>query len=167
MRWRRPGSSRPEDAGLPEEDTWFRDGAKEDASFREAFLAWMIEGCIAWQRDGLGEIPPDVKASKAGYMDSSDALSAWLTECGFTFEKGCFTLSSELYLSYSTWAKFNGNQPPAKDVFLKRFLERFPQLEPDRRNVGRGVVGIKKGISPAITGFGFPDPSEGVPSWLI
>jgi putative DNA primase/helicase len=47
---------------------------------RPEILQWMIEGCLAWQRDGLA--PPDaVRAATDRYLDGADAFKRWLDEC--------------------------------------------------------------------------------------
>ena len=39
--------------------------------------AWMIEGCLQWQRYGLA--PPAVRtAATATYLEAEDAIAAWM-----------------------------------------------------------------------------------------
>ena len=38
-----------------------------------------IEGCIAWQREGLNP-PPAVRDATTAYLDAQDALAAWIEE---------------------------------------------------------------------------------------
>jgi phage/plasmid-associated DNA primase len=42
-------------------------------------LAWLIEGCGRWQQNDL-KAPDGVKAT-TDYLDSEDALAAWMDEC--------------------------------------------------------------------------------------
>jgi putative DNA primase/helicase len=42
-------------------------------------LRWAIEGCLAWQRDGLS--PPDaVRQATSDYLADEDSIAAWLAE---------------------------------------------------------------------------------------
>lgn len=43
-------------------------------------LAWLIEGCLAWQRNGLG-VPPEVIAATEQYRESEDSLAGFLKDC--------------------------------------------------------------------------------------
>ena len=42
-------------------------------------LAWMIEGCLAWQRDGLAP-PPAVLNATAEYLEAEDAIQRWIDD---------------------------------------------------------------------------------------
>jgi hypothetical protein len=42
-----------------------------------AILAWMIEGCVEWQRQGL-MVPPAVSAATSQYIEAEDAFGLWL-----------------------------------------------------------------------------------------
>jgi putative DNA primase/helicase len=42
-------------------------------------LAWMVEGCLKWQRLGL-KPPKAVTAATAAYWEAEDGLSAWMDE---------------------------------------------------------------------------------------
>ena len=43
-------------------------------------LAWMIDGCVAWQQQGLAP-PQVVTEATAAYLEGEDAISAWIDEC--------------------------------------------------------------------------------------
>jgi putative DNA primase/helicase len=64
-------------------------------------LAWAVEGCIAWQRDGLG-IPEKVKAAVATYKNEMDILGEFIEDCcieGADKE----ALAGDLYAAYKDW----------------------------------------------------------------
>jgi putative DNA primase/helicase len=46
-------------------------------------LAWMIEGCLEWQRDGLNP-PETVLAATTDYLDSEDTIGLWLSDMCIT-----------------------------------------------------------------------------------
>src|SRR4029079_19351708 len=46
---------------------------------RPGILKWMIEGCLAWQKQGL--TPPEiVREATDAYLLAEDALVAWIDE---------------------------------------------------------------------------------------
>ena len=42
-------------------------------------LAWMVEGCLAWQREGLNP-PAAVRDATAAYLENEDLFGQWLAE---------------------------------------------------------------------------------------
>jgi putative DNA primase/helicase len=87
-----------------------------------AILAWMIEGCIKWQRQGLGK-PPAVIASVAEYLQGEDTLGAWLEEC-VELRQGDRVLSGEAYHSFRRWADAQGEFIPSQKRFTQRLRDR-------------------------------------------
>jgi putative DNA primase/helicase len=113
-----------------------------------AILRWMIEGCLAWQRDGLGQ-PEAVKAASDEYFDQQDTFGAWAAErCVFAghLQERPFALLGD----YNAWAEKNGERP-ANRRRLREWLERQERIT---YKVVRGVdyvVGI--GLRPPEGGF--------------
>lgn len=73
---------------------------------RDGILAWAVEGCLAWQRDGL--VPPRaVQRATSSYRRESDAVGRFLEDCcergaGLTVPKG------EVYAAYTAWCALEG-----------------------------------------------------------
>jgi putative DNA primase/helicase len=66
-------------------------------------LRWAIDGCLAWQRQGLN--PPDtILAATSAYLDAQDALGAWLDEC-CDLDANATQPRSELFASWQAWAE--------------------------------------------------------------
>lgn len=106
---------------------------------RSGILAWAVEGCLEWQKFGLGETPTMAKAA-AEYRESQDILGSWIEdEC--VLVPDAFTLGDRLYASYVAWCSRNGHEPWTRRAWNDRLTER-PGLENDRRHAGRGVAGI-------------------------
>jgi putative DNA primase/helicase len=101
-------------------------------------LAWMIAGCMAWQKCGLAP-PKVVTDATAAYLEAEDALVAWLEECCEHTET--FTTSTCLFRSWSDWAGANGEHVGS----LKRFVAALEArgFTPGRRTYGRGFENIK------------------------
>lgn len=78
-------------------------------------LRWMIDGCMAWQREGLSS-PGAVQAATDSYMGDEDTTAIWLAECCKAIGYG-WTETSKLFTNWSTWAKAAGEQPGTMKAF--------------------------------------------------
>jgi putative DNA primase/helicase len=117
-----------------------RDPGLGDTLLQElpGILAWIIEGCLIWQRKGL--CPPRVVTdATATYLEDEDAIAAWIEDCCERADE--FTTSSCLFKSWSDWATTNGEYVGS----LKRFAAALEArgFTPSRRNYGRGFEGLK------------------------
>lgn len=83
-------------------------------------LAWMIDGCVDWQAQGLRPPHAVTEATKA-YLDAEDAISAWLSECCVRTSNG-WESSDRLFASWSRWAEREG-EPVGNPRRLKAALE--------------------------------------------
>jgi putative DNA primase/helicase len=69
-------------------------------------LRWMINGCLAWQEQGLAP-PESVKAATRSYFENQDLFSQWLEEkCDVA--PGKDATSTDLFASWSAYAKAAG-----------------------------------------------------------
>lgn len=102
-------------------------------------LAWMIQGCLDWQRCGLAP-PAVVTAATAAYLDAEDALAAWIDDC-CERDPQAWEQTSALFANWAAWAGRAGEHVGSQ----KRFSERLEArgAEPLRKRDGRGFVGIK------------------------
>ena len=76
-------------------------------------LAWAVEGCLAWQREGL--VPPEsVKAATGSYRAEMDWLSAFLADrC--SLQGGAKTSAADLYRAFCTWWNLDDELPSQKE----------------------------------------------------
>jgi putative DNA primase/helicase len=103
-------------------------------------LAWMIEGCIDWQERGLA--PPRVVAdATAAYLESEDAVSAWIEDCA-TRDANAFTKSAQLFASWSEWATKSGEFVGSQKRFSQTLETRGFIADRDR-TLGRGFRGLR------------------------
>ena len=65
-------------------------------------LQWMIEGCLAWQRDGLNP-PAIVRDATEAYLGEEDAIARWVEDCCVT-GKQHWCASAKLWPSWQRWA---------------------------------------------------------------
>jgi putative DNA primase/helicase len=102
-------------------------------------LAWMIRGCADWQDMGLAP-PSVVTTATAAYLESEDAVAAWLDEMAERNADG-FAKTSDLFESWSKWAEKAGEYTGSQKRFSQALETRG--LAPHRhRQLGRGFRGI-------------------------
>ena len=102
-------------------------------------LAWAIEGCLAWQREGLNP-PAVVRAATADYFGGEDALGRWIDErCNLgATEKAS---SNALFTSWREWAEKAGEYVGSQKNFSQS-LEAREGISRYRTCVVRGYLGI-------------------------
>ncbi len=89
---------------------------------RAGILAWMVRGCLEWQRAGLR--PPDsVRGAVAEYRAAEDRLAPFLEECTAASEHGEVP-AGQLYAKYKTWAEGNGERAMPKRSLGLRLEEK-------------------------------------------
>jgi putative DNA primase/helicase len=101
-------------------------------------LNWAINGCLEWQRVGLGEARAVVEAT-ADYREDEDELGEFITRMCWNegeVERGT------LYSAFITWAESRGNRYlPKQTSFSKRIAER-PGIKSRKSGPQRYWVGI-------------------------
>ena len=106
---------------------------------RDGILAWAVQGCLAWQRDGLN--PPDsVVSATDEYFEAEDAVGRWLEE-NCVFAANANSLTAELFNDWKQWCdaagEFIGTQRRFSDLLITRGIEKW------RNGTGlRGFRGI-------------------------
>jgi putative DNA primase/helicase len=93
-------------------------------------LAWVIEGCLEWQREGL-QAPEEVRKATGAYRSEMDVIGAFLRdECEVSSDyKSTF---KEVYDRYEEWCEEGGEKPETRRKFNARLKERGPFT--DRRS---------------------------------
>lgn len=86
-------------------------------------LAWMVEGCLDWQRQGLADTPAAIRQATDAYQVDQDIMGAWLDECTSPLTHA-ETATGDLYANYKNWALDNGLHPSSNNVFGRRLSER-------------------------------------------
>lgn len=105
-----------------------------------AILAWMIQGALLWQREGLNP-PATVLAATDDYFETEDALGRWVSEC-CTLDQDANATTDELFQSWREWTnrnnEFTGKMKGFAENLKSRKLARW--TEPGTRR--KGFVGI-------------------------
>lgn len=105
---------------------------------RAGILRWAVEGCLAWQKEGL-EPPKAVTEATAEYRDEMDTVGTFIDEC-CSRDPGVETPSKRLYERYSRWCAEHAERPMSKADFGARLAERG--FTPGRTNAGRFWRGL-------------------------
>ena len=109
-------------------------------------LKWMIDGCLAWQAEGLS--PPEaIRCATAAYLEAEDVFTQWLDdECdaepGNNYK---WDTVEVLFASWSEYATGAGEKPGAKKAFSQSMSEKF---KAGRKKFGgrqhRVFLGVRK-----------------------
>jgi P4 family phage/plasmid primase-like protien len=89
---------------------------------RAGILRWLVEGCLEWQRDGLG-VPEAVRQATNEYRAEQDVLADFIDDCcELTF--GASVEAKGLYEAYTRWCDANGEKALSQKVLGPRLTER-------------------------------------------
>lgn len=103
-------------------------------------LAWMVEGCIKWQREGLRDTPAAIEDATNDYREDQDIFGRWLAECTKQNRLGEET-STDLYVSYHSWCIRNGHRPCSSSVLGRRLAESgFHRRRSNGMNLWSGLT---------------------------
>lgn len=118
---------RKRDPSLPEK-------LKQEAS---GILAWLVRGCLEWQKQGLNP-PPSIKQATAEYQQDEDILGLFVSECIAT-DSEAEVRAAVLYAAYRRWCDAFGYKPLGGKKFGERMKEFF---EKKADSSGNYYVGI-------------------------
>jgi putative DNA primase/helicase len=120
--------------------------ADRDAGFPEklkaelpGILAWMIDGCTAWQKQGL-QPPQIVTDATYAYLEAEDGVSAWIEEhC--RRDPDSFATSTALFTSWSEWAAKHGEYVGTVRKLVSTLESKG--FQPIRKKSARGFQGLR------------------------
>lgn len=93
-------------------------------------LNWAIQGCLDWQRYGLG-VPQAVKDATEEYRQEQDVLADFLAEC-CVIDPQAYAVAGVLHKAYTTWCEDGGVKPISSTAFGRRLTERGFRAEKPR-----------------------------------
>ena len=103
----------------------------------EGILTWMVQGCLAWQRDGL-QVPDIVRAATEVYRSESDTVGRFVAECCLTVPSVRVKFSA-LYSALESWCEDAGDSLPSRK-FVGEWLRDAGFRE--HANNGRWYIGV-------------------------
>ena len=97
-------------------------------------LAWIVAGCLEWQRIGLN--PPNViRTATRDYRGDEDPIAPFLSErC--VLSATCTVSSASIWGEYEAWCGANGENPLGRRHLTERLQERGLSL-------GKGAKGLR------------------------
>lgn len=114
-------------------------------------LAWAVRGCIDWQRNGM-QPPAEVLIATDDYRAEADDLADFFTDRCIVGANTFRVSRSELFTSYTSWAKAsNERRPLDRPVFYEAVRRRVGVTE-DRWKVDGVAVRGFRGIALALSG---------------
>jgi len=121
---------------------------------RAGILRWAVEGCVAWQRDGL-QAAEAVRQATEGYRAEMDSLAAFVQErCVIAAESQ--VRSQELYDAYEEWARARGDVADSQRTFNEQLAAynsgRIRKLKTGGVFVWRGIELREAPLEGAVTG---------------
>jgi putative DNA primase/helicase len=113
------------------------DLAEKLRSERPGILAWLVRGCLEWQRQGLNP-PESVRAATNEYRDGEDTLKTFLQDrC--TEGPGQTVRADAFFKAYQAWTEGNGEQPVTSTKF-GRYMGALFDFTKDR--TGKFYIGV-------------------------
>ena len=109
-------------------------------------LAWMIDGCLAWQERGGLSPPKAVTEATAQYLEAEDAIAAWLQQC-CRQSPSASCPSGDLYVSWRAWAEQAGEKAGSQKRFSQTLEARG--FERSRTKDARRHLGLEFGFATA------------------
>ncbi len=121
---------------------------KKDASLWDTLeqeasgiLAWLVRGCLTWQREGLAT-PAIILQDGKQYREEEDNIALFIKECCTTSNPHAKARGSELYTAYKTWCEVGSMHPFKITNFGMMVSKRFKK-DKDMKGVyyiGLGIL---------------------------
>jgi len=106
-----------------------------------AILAWMIEGCLLWQKYGL-QPPQIVLDTTQDYLHDEDAVGRWMEQrTELDFESA--VLSNTLYADWREWCGENGEHAGSLRRFVAALQSNKIEKWQDGKTRRNGFKGLK------------------------
>ena len=103
-----------------------------------AILKWCVDGCLMWQREGLG-MPKAVLNSVNEYRREMDVISTFIDACCVVGE-GESVSANKLFAVYSQWCEQYCEYRMSSTKFGMEMSKRFPKLRTKSGYVYMGVA---------------------------
>lgn len=146
----------PFEHGLPAErrDPLVKSTLRDPRKAGPAILAWAVQGCLAWQRDGLG-VPLAVEKATQAYREEQDVLKEFFDdECVVADAEAVWVTKDDLYAAYEEWAKKGGIRNPFSKRRLGDLMSEKGFDTAQTKRIGGRTTRIWKGIAVADTSVG-------------
>src|SRR5690606_21605265 len=92
----------------PERNPEIKERLRNPSTEGVGILAWMVEGCRAWQDGGLS-VPVLVSDATKEYREEMDLIGQCLEEEA-EFVEGAFVRLGDMWIRFQAWMKENGQE---------------------------------------------------------
>ncbi|MDJ0338251.1 phage/plasmid primase, P4 family [Cryobacterium sp. PH31-O1] len=112
-------------------------------------LRWLVEGALAYAKDGIGTCSA-VEAATSEYRNSSDDLGQFLEEVCRVGE-GYSGVRSDIYRTYKAWVSDRGQRPWTQKAFVEALQERgvLSRHTPTKKGAGGNVSFVGLMLDPS------------------
>jgi len=101
-------------------------------------LAWLVRGCLLWQKHGL-KPPRKITEATEKYRRDEDLLADYIDECCIR-EPGAKCSASELYGRFVTWYHANiGVKEPSGHWFGKQLSQKYEKSKSNGKIIYHGI----------------------------
>ena len=101
-------------------------------------LNWAIDGCLAWQTEGLAE-PDAVRADTDAYRRSEDMLQQWVGDEGWMLSAGLTTTGKDLTDSWAEWTeRIHGRRRSGQEMAQRLTVAGVKKI-PGRPVIWKGI----------------------------
>jgi putative DNA primase/helicase len=98
-------------------------------------LAWAVEGCMKWQKEGLEE-PACVLDATKDYKQEMDLIAGFVEQCVMIdYDSDDKVMGADLFAIYRAWAKQNNEWEMTAKKFGMEIVKKLPEKGRD----GKGV----------------------------
>jgi putative DNA primase/helicase len=111
------------------------------AEEKEGILAWIVRGCLDWQKIGL-QAPEKIHKATDDYRVSSDELAQFLGDCTQPNDRAKIK-SGDLYREYVTWCNSFDYKPIHQQAFGRRMTDHGIKSERKSGNYWYIGIGLK------------------------
>ena len=98
-------------------------------------LHWAVEGCMMWQKEGLG-LPKVIMDATKEYRNEMDLLATFIENCvviDYTSSENI--LAGTLFQIYCSWAKQNNEY----EMTNRKFISEMTKKLPEKKRLGDGI----------------------------
>jgi putative DNA primase/helicase len=81
-------------------------------------LRWMVDGCLAWQRDGLA-VPDVVRTASDAYFRDQDVFGQWAEEALDRTDPRAWTRTVDLFTTWKEWCEQRNLKPGSMKSFVE------------------------------------------------
>jgi putative DNA primase/helicase len=107
-------------------------------------LAWLVRGCLEWQKHGLKDRPEMIKKATETYRNDEDVIADFLSECCYVGDNVRVGVA-QLYESYKKWAEEGKENVMRRRVFNQKIARRFGEQKREGKGYAwRGVGELRE-----------------------